>query len=80
MLMFLYCSFKLAKLQCIAISVPTGVASIELESRTDTSLSVAWAEPQNTDLASYDVRISPNDGGETLPISVNRYVQCLYHL
>ena len=56
----------------LCISVPTGVASIELETRTDTSLSVAWAEPQNTDLARYDLSISPNDGGESLPISVNR--------
>ena len=60
---------------CVFTSVPTGVASIELESRTDTSLSVAWAEPQNTDLARYDVNISPNDGGENLPIRVNKYVE-----
>ena len=63
--------------QCIFASVPTGVASIELASRTDTSLSITWAEPQNTDLARYDVSISPNDGAENLPISVNKYVEYL---
>ena len=66
---------KVRNCNCLFTSVPTGVASIELESRTDTSLSVAWAEPQNTVLTRYDVSINPNDGGESLPISVNKCVE-----
>ena len=58
----------------LCISVPTGVASIELTARTDTSFSIVWAEPQNTDLVRYDVSISPNDGAENLPIRVNKLV------
>ena len=50
--------------------VPVEIASVELLERTDTSLSITWAEPSAPDLAGYDVSISPNDNNEVLPIRV----------
>ena len=55
----------------IVFTVPNSVASIELVSRTKSSLIIAWAEPQNTDFVRYDIEITPNDGGES-PFSVNK--------
>ena len=70
---FVFIKFRESELNnFLCASVLTGVASIELTDRTDTSLSIAWAEPQNTDFARYYVSISSTDGGEDKSVTVNR--------
>ena len=50
--------------------MPFGVSNIETGETSDTSITVSWAEPSNSDLEYYEIMISPNDGQDELPITV----------
>ncbi|KAI0218158.1 hypothetical protein LSAT2_030115 [Lamellibrachia satsuma] len=48
---------------------PSTVAEISLNQRTPTSLDLSWSKPDGT-VGQYKLLISPNDGGEQLPVTV----------
>ena len=52
---------------------PASVAEIVEGVVTTNSISISWTEPM-TAFDLYKLYIAPNDGPETLPISVDKYV------
>lgn len=58
----------------IAVVEPATVAELKRVSSDTTSISISWNEPVGTTFDRYKLTISPNDGSETLPILINKYV------